>query len=190
MGEFGRVLPTTIYVVDLFAAGEQVAGELMRLMRAALEDSSKTKVLHDARMVGGSTCPGLGCSDAMLCLAVTTRFSGMEAYYQHLLLGPAPDAGLARALSTYSCQVILPLHPTPPCRTPGCWRCQYDIHLAGTFDTQLVHGLVALAQASGSIAAPDTARIGLGKLLAKYGYSRDNKKQVHKMMDSNPRWVC
>jgi hypothetical protein len=67
---------------------------------------------------------------------------------------------------------------------------QYDIHLSGTFDTQVVHGLVALAQAGGSIAAPDTARIGLGKLLAKYGYSHDNKKQVHRMMDSNPRWVA
>ena len=49
----GRVLPATIYVVDLFAAGEQAAGELMQLLKAALEDSSKTKVLHDARLVGG-----------------------------------------------------------------------------------------------------------------------------------------
>jgi hypothetical protein len=66
---------------------------------------------------------------------------------------------------------------------------QHHIQLAGVFDTQVAHGLAALARA-GSISAPDTARIGLGPLLAEYNYSHNSKEEVKQMMDSgNTRYA-
>ncbi len=67
---------------------------------------------------------------------------------------------------------------------------QHHIQLSGTFDTQVAHGLAALAEAGGSIAAPSTARIGLSTLLAKYGYSHNNKEEVHRMMKNDSRWAA
>ncbi len=55
---------------------------------------------------------------------------------------------------------------------------KYHIHLAGILDTQVAHGLVALAEAGGSIAAHSTARIGLSTLLAKYGYGSKEEGQA------------
>jgi hypothetical protein len=43
--------PSNIYIIDLYAAGPQDAQALMIQLQPVLEDSSITKVLHDARMV-------------------------------------------------------------------------------------------------------------------------------------------
>jgi hypothetical protein len=66
---------------------------------------------------------------------------------------------------------------------------QFGVQLAGVLDTQVCHSLAALARAGGSAAGTDTARIGLGALLARHGYSHGSKEEVHAMMGDNPRWA-
>ncbi len=54
--QLGYARPPAIYVVDLFAAGEEGATEVMAQLATVLQDSSITKVLHDGRMVSQSSC--------------------------------------------------------------------------------------------------------------------------------------
>ena len=65
---------------------------------------------------------------------------------------------------------------------------QFGVQLGGVLDTQVCHGLAALA-ASGSATHAATARIGLGTLLAAHGYSHGSKEEVQAMMRDNPRWA-
>jgi hypothetical protein len=65
---------------------------------------------------------------------------------------------------------------------------QFGVQLGGVLDTQVCHGLAALA-ASGSAAHAATARIGLSALLAAHGYRHGSKEEVQAMMRDNPRWV-
>jgi hypothetical protein len=47
-------VPAAIYVLDLVQAGQQAAASMLGQLAPLLQDGAVTKVLHDARQVGGS----------------------------------------------------------------------------------------------------------------------------------------